>query len=301
MSEQFILSCESTVDLPYSYVESRNLPVLFYTYTVDGKEYPDDMGRNPTALPRFYQFLANGKLPSTTQINTYSYEKFFDELLQKGDVLHIAFGSGMTPSVRNAEAAAELLRQSHPDRKLIVLDSYCSSSGYGLLVDYAADLRDRGDSIEDVVAWVTAHRKSVHHQFFSTELSHYRRSGRMSGPAAAVATILNICPIMRLDDLGRIQAYDKVRGKKKAMERTVEVMERHAVHSVAYDGKCMISYSNCPEEAEQMKMLIESRFSALAGKIKLCEIGTIIASHCGPGTVAVYFLGDERAPAGMPV
>ena len=204
MRSGFILSCESTIDLPYSYCEQREIPVLFYSYQVDGVSYEDDMGRDPEALPRFYGFLDAGKLPSTAQLNEFQYETFFDTLLQQGDVLHIAFGSGMTASVQNALLAAEALREKYPERKLIVIDSLCSSSGYGLLVDGAADLRDEGKSMDEITDWVLEKRKKVHHQFYSTELKFYRRSGRMSGAAAAIGTVLGICPIMRLDDKGRI-------------------------------------------------------------------------------------------------
>ena len=165
MESSFLLSCESTIDLPYSYANERNLPVLFYSYQVDGVNYEDDMGRNPEALPKFYGFLAEGKLPTTTQLNEFQYETFFDNLLQQGDVLHIAFGSGMTASVQNAMLAAETLREKYPERRLVVIDSLCSSSGYGLLVDGAADLRDAGKSLDEVADWVLAHRQNVHHQF----------------------------------------------------------------------------------------------------------------------------------------
>ena len=249
MESSFLLSCESTIDLPYSYANERNLPVLFYSYQVDGVNYEDDMGRNPEALPKFYGFLAEGKLPTTAQLNEFQYETFFDNLLQQGDVLHIAFGSGMTASVQNAMLAAEVLREKYPERRLVVIDSLCSSSGYGLLVDGAADLRDAGKSLDEVADWVLAHRQNVHHQFYSTELKFYRRSGRMSGAAAAIGTVLGICPIMRLDDKGRIIAYDKVRGKKNAVARTVETMKRHAEGGEAYSGKVFICHSNCPAYA----------------------------------------------------
>jgi len=147
-------------------------------------------------------------MPATSQLNEYFYEDFFEKLLPKGDLLHIAFGSGMTKSVVNAEKAAEALRERHPDRKIIVIDSLCSSSGYGMLVDYAADMRDNGCEIEEVAEWVMAHRNKIHHQFFSHRLDFYRRSGRMSGSTAMLATILSICPIMRLDDEGKILAND---------------------------------------------------------------------------------------------
>lgn len=296
MQDQFILSCESTVDLPYAYVDGRNIPVLFYSYTVDGQTYPDDMGRDPEALPRFYGFLEDGKIPSTSQLNVYQYAEFFEPLLQKGDLLHIAFGSGMTPSVTNAMAAAEMLRSKYPERRLTVIDSLCSSSGYGLLVDEAADMRDRGCSMEEVAQWAMENRQKVHHQFFSTDLKYYRRSGRMSGAAATVGTILSICPIMRLDDGGRIIAYDKVRGKKNAIVQTIQTMEQHVQNGTQYSGKCWICHSNCLTEAEQTRSALQAHFPNIKGEIRICDIGTIIASHCGPGTVAVFYFGDERTP-----
>lgn len=296
MEANFILSCESTVDLPYAYVSGRDIPVLFYSYSVDGQAYPDDMGRDPEALPRFYQFLKEGKIPSTSQLNVFQYEEFFEELLQKGDLLHIAFGSGMTPSVVNAVTAAETLRRKYPERKIMVIDSLCSSSGYGLLVDEAADMRDRGCSMEETAQWVMENRKKVHHQFFSTDLQYYRRSGRMSGSAAAIGAVLNICPILRLDDGGHIIAYDKVRGKRKAIQRTIQTMAEHIQDGTQYSGKCWICHSNSPADAELARDAVRERFPNISGEIRICDIGTIIASHCGPGTVAVFFFGDERAP-----
>ena len=297
MERKFILSCESTVDLPFSYINGRDIPVLFYSYLVDGQEYPDDMGRDPQALPGFYKFLEEGKLPTTSQINEFQYETFFEEQLQKGDVLHIAFGSGMTASINNAYIAAESLRAKCPQRRLIVIDSLCSSSGYGMLVDYAADMRDKGCSMEEIEQWITDNRQSIHHQFFSTDLSFFRRSGRVSGPMAALGTVLGICPLMRLDDKGRIYAYDKVRGKKNAIKETVKAMEAHARKGMDYDGKCWVCHSNCLSEAEALVSELKKRFPHIDGDIRICDIGTIIASHCGAGTVAVFFLGDMR-PAG---
>lgn len=289
----YILSCESTVDFPYAYAAQRELPVLFYSYLIDGESYPDDMLRDPEALPRFYRFLSEGKLPNTSQINEFAYEEFFEDLVQRGDVLHIAFGSGMSNSVANAQKAAQLVRERHPERKLLVIDSLCSSSGYGMLVDYAADLRDGGASMEEVAQWVTENRNRVHHQFFSTDLKYFRRGGRVSGPAATIGAILNICPIMRLNDEGRIIAYDKVRGKKAAIRTTVERMVQHAEGGTDYSGKCFICHSNCLSDAEQTRQTILERFPRLP-EVRIFDIGTIVASHSGPGTVAVFFLGDER-------
>ncbi len=294
MDRRFILSCCSTVDLPYTHMESREIPVLSYTYMVDGREYVDDMGCDPQSRPRFYQMLAQGKLPQTSQINVARYVEFFESLLQKGDVLHLAFTSGQSASVNNAYAAAAELREKYPERKLIVVDTLCSSSGYGLLVDTVADLRDQGVSIEEAEQWTLANRNKVHHQFFSSNMTQFHRTGRVSGAAAAVATILNICPLMRLDAAGAIKAYDKVRGKKKAIAATVDAVAAHAQGGTDYDQRMWVCHSECRQDADLMIAALEERFPRERGRIRLCNIGPVIGSHSGTGTVAVFFMGDER-------
>lgn len=294
MDRKFILSCCSTVDLPYTHMESREIPVLSYTYMVDGREYVDDMGRDPQSRPRFYQMLAQGKLPQTSQINVARYVEFFESLLQKGDVLHLAFTSGQSASVNNAYAAVAELREKYPERKLIVVDTLCSSSGYGLLVDTVADLRDQGVSIEEAEQWTLANRNKVHHQFFSSNMTQFHRTGRVSGAAAAVATILNICPLMRLDAAGAIKAYDKVRGKKKAIAATVDAVAAHAQGGTDYDQRMWVCHSECRQDADLMIAALEERFPRERGRIRLCNIGPVIGSHSGTGTVAVFFMGDER-------
>ncbi|MBR4079339.1 MAG: DegV family protein, partial [Christensenellaceae bacterium] len=134
MNRQFILSCGSTVDMPYAYMQEREIPVIFYTYTVDDEVCIDNMGRDADALPNFYRQQAENKRISTSQLNEQTYIEFFENLLQQGDVLHIAFGSGMSASVNNAFSAAKKLNEKYSDRSVRVIDSLCSSSGYGLLV-----------------------------------------------------------------------------------------------------------------------------------------------------------------------
>lgn len=297
MEKRFVLSCESTVDMPYSYIHGREIPVIFYTYVVDGEEYVDDMCRTPGAIDEFYARLEAGKLPSTSQIPVQRYADFFSDVLKthEGDLLHIAFGSGLTPSVQNAEAAAKSVMEANPGRRIIVIDSYCGSSGYGMLVDYAADMRDDGRTLEETENWVNAHRRNIHHQFYSTELKYFRRSGRVSGPTAVIASILGICPIMRLDVNGKIIAYDKVKGKANAIKLTLDMMAEHAENGEEYAGKCYICHSNCIDMAEKTREALLARFKNVK-EVRICDIGSVIASHCGPGTVAVFFLGDERAP-----
>jgi len=290
---KFILSCGSTVDMPYSYCQSRDIPVVFYTYVVDGKEYVDDMLRDPDALPSFYRMLDAGALPHTSQVNTQTYIDFFDQLLEKGDVLHIAFGSGLSASAANALSAMEAAAARHPDRTLKVVDSLAASSGHGLFVDMLADMRDAGATLEEAYQWAENNKLRINHQFFSTDLTHLRRNGRVSGPAAMLGTLLGICPIMHLNAEGRIIAYDKVRGKNNAVKETLRVMVERAENGTEYSGKCFISHSDSLETALKLREMILQTFPNLTD-VRVYDIGTIIASHTGRGTVALFFYGKDR-------
>ena len=294
MNFNFQLSCESTVDLPYEYVVKRNMSVIFYSYVIDGVEYEDNMERSVEARKKFYNLIEGGSMPSTSQINEYKYEEYFENLLKQGDVLHITLGTGMTPSYKNACKAAEVLKDKYPDRKLVIVDSLCSSGGYGLLVDYCADLRDEGKSIEEIKDWVESNCNKVHHQFFSTNLKYFRRSGRVSGPSAIVGSILKICPLMRLNQEGKIVAYDKVRLTKNAIKETVLTIVNNIQNGKEYDGKMFIYHSESIELAKELEKEIIEQIPNMNGRIKMLNIGNIIASHCGSGTVAVSFIGNER-------
>ena len=294
MNLNFQLSCESTVDLPYEYVVKRNMSVIFYSYVIDGVEYEDNMERIVEARKKFYNLIKGGSMPSTSQINEYKYEEYFENLLKQGDVLHITLGTGMTPSYKNACKAAEILKDKYPDRKLVIVDSLCSSGGYGLLVDYCADLRDEGKSIEEIKDWVESNCNKVHHQFFSTNLKYFRRSGRVSGPSAIVGSILKICPLMRLNQEGKIVAYDKVRLTKNAIKETVLTIVNNIQNGKEYDGKMFIYHSESIELAKELEKEITEQIPNMNGRIKMLNIGNIIASHCGSGTVAVSFIGNER-------
>ena len=297
MDNKFLLSCESTLDLPYSYTTERGIPVIFYTYVLDGTEHEDNMGRDPKVSENFYRSIYDGKLPTTSLVTEHRYEEYFEGLLQSTElpILHLAFSSGLTPSVRKAMAAAENVKQRYPDRRLEVIDTMCGGSGLGLLAELTADLRDEGKSIDEALEWVNENRFHVQHEFFSTDLKYLRRSGRVSGAVAMIATVLGICPIMKVIYDGKIIAYEKVRGKRHAIRRIVDAMEKHCGNPSEYSTKCYVGHSDCPEDAERMKQEILDRFPLLTvDSVRIVDIGTILASHCGPGTVAVFFMGDER-------
>jgi DegV family protein with EDD domain len=292
--QEFILSCESTVDLPYDYVVSRNASVLFYTYLLNNKEYVDNMGRDKEEYKSFYQSLEEGLVPKTSQINEFRYEDYFEKLLEKGDVLHITLGTGMTPSYYNALKAASILKEKYPERKLIVVDSLCSSGGYGMLVDYCLDMKDKGSSMEEIEEWIIKNRGNLHHNFFSTNLKYFRRSGRVNGPTAIVGSILKICPLMHLDKEGKIVAYDKVRLAKNAISKMVQDVLLNIESGENYDGKFFMYHSDSLDLAKETIASLENAIPSIKDKIVLLDIGPIIASHCGKGTIAVSYFGSKR-------
>lgn len=289
----YILSAESTVDLPYEYVTHRNIPVAFYTYAINGTVYEDNMDRDPEAENFFYEQIDAGNIPSTSQISYGAYYEYLESLLKQGDVIHLCFGTGMTRSYCNAAQAAEELRENYPDRKLYVIDTLCSCGGYGLITDDAADRRDEGMSIDDLNEWVLSRRLNYHHEFFNSDLSYFKRTGRMSGPAATIASVLDIVPSMHLNSAGRIIAYGKVRGLKKELKHIIDEMLAHAENGKDYSGKCFINHARNEETALLLKQMLSDNFPNLKD-IRIYKIGSIITAHCGPGTISMYYYGDER-------
>lgn len=175
-----------------------------------------------------------------------------------------------------------------------MVDSLGASSGYGLLMDRAADKRDEGMSAEELAKWIEENRLKVHHWFFSTDLSFYVKGGRISKTAAFFGGMLDICPLLNMDNLGRLIPRYKIRTKKKVIKAIADKMEECARDGLDYDGKCYISNSACIEDARQVADLVEARFPKLNGKVEINNIGTTIGSHTGPGTVALFFWGSER-------
>lgn len=287
----YTLSCESTADLTLAHYIKRDIPVIAYTYTVDGEVYEDDM-RAGKGLAIFYSQLLANKRPTTSQINVERYAEFFRAILQKGDLLHIAFSSGLSASVNNAFAAAEIVKKEFPKRKVYVVDSTCGCVGYGLFVDTLADLRDKGESIDSLHQWAEEHKRNVVHQFYSTTLTYFRRSGRLSGPAALLGNILKLCPIMHTDYDGRIVAYSKVMSESKAIARTLSEIEQLIDGGHNYDGKLWLAHSNYISSATRVEEELAKSYPK--ADIKVFDIGPVVASHCGPGTLATFFWGKER-------
>lgn len=291
---KFILTCCSTADMPYEYFLKRDIAFASFHFNIDGREYTDDLGQT-ISFEEFYKKIDEGAMPITSQVNVGEFLDFFEPFLKDSkDILHISLSTGLSGVHNSACIARDELLLKYPDRKILIVDSLGASSGYGLLVDMAADMRDEGLNIEEVRQWLEENKLNIHHWFFSTDLTHYKRGGRISSTSVVVGTLLNICPLLNMSYDGKLIPREKVRGKKHVMKEMLARMKLHAEDGNDYSGKCFISHSACYEDALKLSNLIQEDFPNLTGQIMINSVGTAIGSHTGPGTVALFFLGDKR-------
>lgn len=291
---EYQITCCSTADLSKDYFEAKGIPYAPFHVSLDGKEYPDDLGQT-LPFQAFYDRIAAGATPTTSQVNVEEFKAFFTPILAGGqDILHLSLSSGLSGAYQSACIARDELSEEFPNRKIRVVDTLGASSGYGMLVDAAWDKREAGMGLGELADWLEAHKLELHHWFFSTDLSSYKRGGRISPTAAAVGTLLGICPLLNMDREGHLIPREKIRPKSKVIDRMVQKMADHAQGGLEYSGKCFLSHSACSQDAEAVAALVEDRFPHLAGRVVINSVGTVIGAHTGPGTVALFFWGDKR-------
>ncbi|MCR5846015.1 MAG: DegV family protein [bacterium] len=292
--QEYILSCCSTADLTPEQLAAIDVEFIPFHFFVNGVQYDDDLGKSMT-YKDFYNALRDGAETSTSQVNEGEFIDYFEKFLQNGqDILHVSLSSGISGVYNSACIARDELIKKYPERKIYVVDSLGASAGYGMLMDHLSTLRADGMGIDEIHEWVEAHKLNLHHWFFSTDLSFYVKGGRISSASGWFGTLLKICPLLNMDNLGRLIPRYKVRGMKLVKERIVKKMIEHAVDGIDYSGKVFISQSDCYEDALDVAKAIESKFAKMDGKVTINYVGTTIGSHTGPGTVALFFWGDER-------
>ncbi len=290
----FILSCCSTADLTQEHFESRNIHYICFHYYLDGKQYADDLGKS-IPFDKFYQAMKDGADTKTSQINTEEFIEYFTPFLEEGkDILHLTLSSGITGVFNSANIARQMLLEKYPDRKIYIVDSLAASSGYGLLMDKLADLRDAGMSIDEVYQWAEDNKLRLHHWFFTSDLTFFVKGGRVSKVSGWFGTALKICPLLNVSNEGKLLPRFKVRGKNNVIQRTLAKMKEMADDGINYADKCYISNSACYEDARALADLIEANFPKLKGRVEINNVGTTIGSHTGPGTVALFFWGQKR-------
>ena len=290
----YVLSCCSTADVTREWLENRDIAYLYFNYFLNGEMCKDDFGAtNPPA--QLYAKMLAGADAKTSQISAGDYMEHFEKYLAQGkDVLHVTLSTGISGTFNSACAARDQLAEKYPDRKIYVIDSLAASSGFGLLMDRLAELRDGGMGIDELAAWAEDHKHEVQHWFFSSDLTFFVRGGRISKAAGLVGGMLKICPVMDVEPDGSLAVKEKIRTKAKAINRVVEKMEELAEGGLDYSGKCYISQSECKADALEVAARVEERFPKLDGKVEVFPIGATIGVHTGPGTVALFFWGKRR-------
>lgn len=285
---EFVISADSTVDLPKQFLEEKQVPVVSLSYIIDGATYKDGEG---LTSKEFYDKIREGAMPTTSQVNPEQARDLFEPILKEGkDILHIAFTSGLSGTYNSCRIAAEELREEYPDRKIVVVDSLCAASGGGLLLYKALELKEKGKSFDEIATWVEDNKLHVCHDVTVDDLFHLHRGGRVSKTSAVLGTIIKIKPIIHVNDEGKLIVIGKERGRKKALQTLVE---RMAEKSQGFDNDIvMITHGDALEDAEYVKGLIEEKFGIT--NIMINPLGTVIGSHTGPGVIALFYMGNRN-------
>ena len=243
------------------------------------------------AVKAFYDLLRQGVTATTSAVNPDGWAAAMTDALRQGrDVLALTFSSGLSATHQSALIAAEELREAYPDRKIHVVDTLCAALGQGLLVWYACKKRDAGMDIDALAAWVEENRGHICHWVTVDDLSHLKRGGRISAATALLGTMLNVKPIIHVDDEGHLINTAKVRGRKAAMEYLVQQMQQR---QEGYDNDTVfIAHGDCPEDAAALEKMVKERCGVKT--VVTGYVGPVIGAHTGPGVLVVFFLGSHR-------
>ncbi|MDC7286841.1 DegV family protein [Blautia schinkii] len=287
---EYIITTDNNSDLPEEFYRDHGVGCTYLSYSMDGKNYTHD---NFMPVHEFYERMRQGSLPTTAQVNPDSARELMLPYLQQGkDILHIAFSSGLSGSYNSARIAAEELSEEYPDRSIKVIDSLCASLGQGLLVYLAQMQKEAGEDMDTVARWVEENRCKIVHLFTVDDLNHLYRGGRVSKTTAVVGGMLNIKPVMHVDDAGKLIPIGKVRGRKKALLDLVRLMDEK-IGSFGKDcNTIFISHGDCEEEAQFVVDKIKEKYNLKT--VIMNHVGATIGAHSGPGTVALFFVGDVR-------
>ena len=290
MEQNYVFMTDSDSDLPFSMADELNIPVVRMPYTLDGEEHEDDNGRSG-AEPHFFQRMREGATPSTSLLPTAAYLEYFEPILREKDLLFIAFSSNMSSTIQNIFEARKQLLEKYPERKFTVVDTLSISAPMTLLVLKAHELYAAGRPMDEVAQWVLDNRMRAQAWMTVDDLKYLARGGRISPTSAIFGTMLDIKPIICLGKNGKMEAVEKVRGRKKTLKTIVERTAQYIEHPE--DQTVAILHGDAPEEAETLARMLRERIPDIRD-IRIQIVGPVIGSHCGPGTLACVFFGKER-------
>lgn len=286
----YIITTDNNSDLPESYYSEHGIGCTYLSYSMNGVNYTHD---NFLPVHEFYDSMRNGALPTTAQVNPENARLMMEPYLKQGlDILHIAFSSGLSGTYNSTRIAAEELAEEYPDRKIMVIDSLAASLGQGLLIHYAQKKKEAGEDMETVAAWVEEHKNNIVHLFTVDDLNHLYRGGRVSRTTAFVGSMLNIKPVMHVDEEGKLIPVGKIRGRKKSILELARLMdEKIGSYKDSFDT-IFISHGDCEDEAHFLEAKIKEKYQI--NTVIINPVGATIGAHSGPGTLALFFLGDTK-------
>lgn len=285
-----VLIVDSACDLPKEYIEKNNINLLPLTVIFKGKEYKDDLGQS---LPseQFYNAIKAGEMPSTAQVNVFQYSEEFKKYVKEGkSVICIVLSSGLSGSHNSACIARETILEEFIDADISVIDSKAASGGEGILIHYASEMLKKGASKQEIVDWIEENKLKVNHWFTVDDLNHLKRGGRVSSTAAIMGTLLDIKPVLNVDDEGKLHSVTKVKGRKKSIRALAEALDEKIVN--AEEQVIIINQGACLEDAKFLEKLILEKHKVK--EIMISNIGPTVGSHTGPGVLALFFLGERR-------
>ncbi len=289
---EYIISTDTSCDFPLEYVKQHQLPLVTLFYSIDGVTGENGCPSSDV-LKNFYDKMRAGSMTKTQQASIEDTEKVFREILQEGkDILHIAFSSGLSGTANAARLAAENMMEEFPRRKIIVIDSLCASLGQGLLVDYALKLQQQGKTMEETAKWLEDHIQNICHLFTVEDLKYLQRGGRISKTTALVGTMIGIKPVLHVDPEGKLVSISKVRGRKQSIQALVNKMEENIGKYRDEKQPIFISHGDCIEDANYLAELVKERFGY--DEFLINDVGPTIGAHSGPGTLALFFMGETR-------
>lgn len=289
--ENYIITTDTTSDLPESYIQEHGLGIMSLSYTIDGGTYDRS---HELPVKEFYAKMRAGSMPTTAQVNPEGAREVFAGMMKEhdADILHIAFSSGLSGSCNSAMIAAEELREEYKDHRVIVIDSLAASLGEGLLVHKALMNQKKGMTLDENARWLEDNKLHLVHNFTVDDLFHLHRGGRVSKTAAVIGTMINLKPILHVDNEGHLIPVSKVRGRKKSLIALVDSMEKQMGSYREQNDIFFISHGDCEEEARFVADLVKQRFGIESFLIN--HVGPTIGAHSGPGTMALFYMGEYR-------
>ena len=284
----YIITSDTTCDLPDSYLKENNIDIIPLYYNLNDVVYGDEINLEPKD---FYDKMRNGSMPSTMACNPDTTEKLFRKHLENGhDILHIAFSSALSSTYNTVAIVGRELAEEFPDRKIIVIDSKSASMGEGLVVYKAVANRNNNMSIEDNAKWIEENLLNFCHLFTVNDLFHLHRGGRVSKATAIIGTMINVKPVLHVDDNGALIPLNNVRGRKKAINALAENMGKK-INGFNNDI-IMISHGDCYDEAFALGEKLKELYGVK--EVMINYVCPTVGAHSGPGTIALFFMGNPR-------